>query len=87
MRERVQHIMSEETEPTSAFGSNDGGVDCGGWYSTYDPINHDGDDSENERERERRVLEEERRFEEMYASLEPPRVSRWLTQLELVSFD
>lgn len=67
--------MSEETESTDSIGSHDGSADCGGWYSTYDPKNYESDDSKTELERERRILEEERRFEELYAGLEHPRVS------------
>lgn len=67
--------MSEEMESTGSSGSNHGSVDCGGWYNTYDPNNHSSDGRETEVERERRIFEEERRFEEMYARLEHPRVS------------
>lgn len=66
--------MSEETGATGSIGSHNGSVDCGGWYTTYDPKNFNCDDSETELERERQALEEERKFEDLYASLEHPRV-------------
>lgn len=67
--------MSEEIESTGSVGSHNGSVDCGGWYTPYDPTNYNCDDSETEIKRERQVFEEERKLEELYASLEHPRVS------------
>lgn len=51
-------------------------MDCSGWYTTYDPDNHNSNDGEAKLERERQVSEEERRFEDLDASLEHPSVSR-----------
>ncbi len=62
--------------PVGISGSNDACVDCSGWYTAYDPETHSFDGSEIDPERERRVLEEERRFEVLYPSLDHRKVSR-----------